>query len=77
MVGDARQVDAHSPGDLGVGLAGIDARTHEPGEIERRQAVTLLVLGDLRIDVMGDRADDDGDGLEPCPLGGTQTLGAE
>jgi hypothetical protein len=51
MVGDACQVDAHSPGDLRVGIAGIDARAHESGEIERRQAVALLVLGDLRIDV--------------------------
>ena len=35
------------------GFAGIDARAHELGEIERRQAVTLLVLGDLGVDVMG------------------------
>ena len=53
MVGDARQVDAHPLGDLRVGVAGIRARAHEPGEIERRQAMTLLVLGDLSVDVMG------------------------
>ena len=59
MVGDARQVDAHPLGDLGVGFAGIYARAHEPGEIERRQAMTLLVLGNLSVDVMGFGADDD------------------
>ena len=64
-------------GDLGVGVAGVRARAHEPGEVERRQAMTLLVLGDLSVGVMGVRADDDRDGLEPRPLRGTQALGAE
>ena len=52
MMSDARQVDAHPLGDLRVGVTGIDARAHESGEIERRQAVALLVLGDLGIDVV-------------------------
>ena len=74
---DGCQIDAHPLGNLGVGLAGIGARAHEAGEIEGRQAVTLLVLGDLSVDVMGVRADDDRDGLEPCLPCGTKTLCAE
>ena len=77
MVGDARQIDAQPPGDLGIGFAGIGARAYEPGEIERRQAMTLLVLGDLRVAVMGVRADDDRHDLEPGLPGSTQALGAE
>ena len=74
---DGCQIDAHPLGDLGAGFAGIGARALEPGEIEGRQAVTLLVLGDLGVGVMGGRADDDGDYLEPRALGGTKTLCAE
>ena len=77
VVRDGRLVDSHPPGDLGVRFARIDARAHEPGEIDRRQAVALLVLGDLGVGVMGLRADDDGNGLEPRLLRGAQTLGAE
>ena len=77
MVGDARQVDAQPPGDLGIGFAGICARAHEASEIEWRQAMTLLVLGDLRVGIVGLRADDDRDGLEPGLPRGTQTLRAE
>ena len=77
MVRDARQVDAHPLGDLCVGVAGLHTRAHEPGQIERRQAVTLLVLGDLGVDVMGLRADDDGDCLEPRPFCRTQAFRAE
>jgi predicted ATPase len=36
--------------------------------------VTLLVLGDLGIDVMGVGADDDRNGVEPCPLGESARL---
>ena len=34
VVGNAGEVDTHSLGDLGVGFASLDARAHEPGEIE-------------------------------------------
>jgi len=77
MVGDARQIDAQPLGDLGIGFAGIGARAYEPGEIERRQAVTFLVLSDLRLDVMGWRAHDDRHDLESRPPRRTQALGAE
>jgi len=77
MVGDARQVDAEASCDLGIGFAGICTRAHEPGEIERRQTVTFLVLGDLSVGIMGPRTDDDRDGLEPGLPRGTQTLRAE
>ena len=77
MVGDGRLVDAHLSGDLGVRFAGVHARAHEPGEIDRREAVALLVLGDLGVGVMDLRADDDGNSLEPCLLRGAQTLGTE
>ena len=53
VVRDGRLVDPHPPGDLGVRFARIDARAHEPGEVDRRQAVTLLVLGDLGVGVVG------------------------
>ena len=57
-------------------FAGIDTRAHEPREIERRQAVAFLVLGHLRVDVMGVRADDDRHFSSPAPRG-AQPLGAE
>ena len=77
MVSDAREVDAHSPGDLRVGVTRVSARAHEPGEIERRQRMTLLVLGDLVIDVKGLRADDDRDRTEIRLLRSSKTLGTE
>ncbi len=42
------------------------------GQIERRQAVTLLVLGDLGGYGMGLWADDDRDGFEPSSFRRTQ-----
>ena len=77
MVSDAREVDAHSPGDLSVGVTRVGARAHEPGEIEGRQRITLLVLGDLVIDVMGLRADDDRDSIEIRLLCSSQPLATE
>ena len=77
MVSHAREVDAHLPCDLRVGITGVSPRAHEPGELERRQPVTLLVLRDLGIDVMGFRANDDGDCAEIRLLGSPEPLGAE
>ena len=74
MVRDARQIDAQPLGDLGMGIARIDARAHEPAEIERRQAMALLVLGDLRVGVVGRRADDDRNGLKSCSLAARRRL---
>ena len=39
--------------------------------------MTLLVLGDLSVDVMGFRADDDRHCLEGCKLRSAKTLGAK
>jgi len=39
--------------------------------------MAFLVLGDLGVDVMGFRADDDRNGFEPRPPGGAQSLRAE
>ena len=77
MMGDACQVDAHLPGDLRVGVAGIDARAHESGEIERRQAVALLVLSDLSVDIMGLGADDDRHDFKAGSLRCAEALSAE
>jgi hypothetical protein len=77
MMSDAREVDAHPPSDLRVGIAGVSTRAHEPGEIERRESMTLLVLGDLVIDVMGLGADDDRHCVEIRMHRRSQPLGTE
>ena len=59
VVGHRRQVHAEPSGDRGVRLAGLDAPLNEARQIERRQAVALLVLGDLGIGVGRLVADDD------------------
>jgi hypothetical protein len=77
MMRDGGLIDPHLLSDLGVGFADIGARPHEPGEIERRQPMALLVLGDLGVGVMCLRADDDRDYLEPRPFRRAAALGAE
>jgi hypothetical protein len=58
-----RRVDSHPPGDLGVRFACIDARAHEPGEIDRRQAERFWFSA-TRAYVMGLSADE---ALSPSP----------
>lgn len=74
---DRRLVDSHAPRDLRVRFTGVGPRAHELRQVERRQPVALLVLGHLRVDVMGRSADDDGHLSETGLPGRAYTLCAE
>ena len=59
MVRDRGHVHAEAPGNRSVGLALIDAGLDEACEIGRREAVTSLVLGNLRVRICPNVTNDD------------------
>ena len=77
MVGDGRLVDAHALRDLRVRVTCVETRAHEPCEVERREPVALLVLGDLRVRIVRSDIDDDRHLAQARELGSTKPLRTE
>ena len=74
---DAGLVHAQPLRDRCLRLAGLDPAADETRQVERRQAVPLLILGDQRVAIEILRADRDGHLGETGALGGTQPLRTE
>lgn len=70
-------VHAKSRSDRGVRFALVHPGSDESRQVERREAVAFLVLGNLGIGVRRCIAHDHGHFNEPCPPGGTQSLGTK
>jgi hypothetical protein len=64
-------------GDGGVGLTCFHPRPDEARQVERRQAMSLLVLGYLGVGISGRVADDHRNLGQPCTLRCTPPLRAE
>ena len=74
---DSRQVHAKALGDGGIRVTLVHFPSDEPRQVERRQPVALLVLGDLRVRVRRGIADNDRDFQQPNPSSCPPPLGTE
>ena len=77
VMGDGGLVDAHAPGDRCVRVAGIDSAPDESRQVQRRETMALLVLGDLGVGIGRRVANDHRDFNQPRTLSRTPTLCAE
>lgn len=77
MVRHGRQVHAQPFGDRGVGVAGVGSSANEARQVERRQAVALLILCHLRVRVGRRIAQHHGHFSQACAPCRAPTLGAE
>lgn len=77
MVRHGRQVQGQTPGHRGVRIAGIDAAANEPCQVDRCQAVALLVLCDLGVRIPGAIPDHDRHFKQADALRGSPPLGAK